>query len=575
MTKKQLLLVEDDRALAEPRHLAFRARGFRRAPHRRRRGSPAARRRESPDVILLDWMIEGILGHRGLPPASPPRRDRQRADHHAHRARRGERPDPRPRDRRRRLCHQAVQPARAGRPRRRGAAPGPARRWPASSSAYADVEMDVAAHRVRRGGRAGRARPDRVPAAPPFPRTSGPGLFARAAARFGLVARSRHRAAHRRRPCPPASQGAQRRRSGRTSSGPSARPAIRSTPKPERHPRTSSQNETIQSFSESRAALLEEGCQRRCRRPFHRGLLKCLPRSLALAGVALIATTVSTAGRSPHADACRRLVDRLSVRQDRRGARRPRQSGARHADHRIDRHRRRHEIVLRWRRRALPRHRECLAPDEGLGSQAVRRQRRRPRSPKSRSASTASRSRPRRARRSPTSRTRDIYLALAKTPFGKPNKAKTWKDVNGKLPALPIRVYGPPPTSGTRDALGELIMTAGCDSQPGDGRDQEEPTRPSSRRSAPACAKTARYIEAGENDNLIVQKLEANPGTVGIFGYSFLEENADLLKGLAINGVAPTYDTISCVQISGRPAALHLRQERPRRRDPGDPRLRR
>src|SRR4029434_4680213 len=57
---------------------------------------------------------------------------------------------------------------------------------------------------------------------------------------------------------------------------------------------------------------------------------------------------------------------------------------------------------------------------------------------------------------------RDIYLALAKTPFGKPNKAKTWKDVNGKLPAVPIRVYGPPPTSGTRDALGELIMTPPC-----------------------------------------------------------------------------------------------------------------
>src|SRR5438132_893150 len=57
--------------------------------------------------------------------------------------------------------------------------------------------------------------------------------------------------------------------------------------------------------------------------------------------------------------------------------------------------------------------------------------------------------------------------ALAKTPWGKPNRAKTWHDVNAKLPALPIRVYGPPPTSGTRDALGELIMTAGCDSNPG------------------------------------------------------------------------------------------------------------
>src|SRR5690349_20113344 len=63
--------------------------------------------------------------------------------------------------------------------------------------------------------------------------------------------------------------------------------------------------------------------------------------------------------------------------------------------------------------------------------------------------------------------TREIYMALAKTPWGKPNRAKTWHDVNAKLPNLPIRVYGPPPTSGTRDALGELIMTAGCDSNPG------------------------------------------------------------------------------------------------------------
>src|SRR3954468_10458220 len=62
---------------------------------------------------------------------------------------------------------------------------------------------------------------------------------------------------------------------------------------------------------------------------------------------------------------------------------------------------------------------------------------------------------------------RDLYLALAKTPFGRPNRAKTWHDVNAKLPNLPIRVYGPPPTSGTRDALGELVMTAGCDSNPG------------------------------------------------------------------------------------------------------------
>src|SRR3954454_13664766 len=134
--------------------------------------------------------------------------------------------------------------------------------------------------------------------------------------------------------------------------------------------------------------------------------------------------------------------------------------------------------------------------------------------------------------------TRDIYMALAKTPFGKPNRARTWRDVNGKLPNLPIRVYGPPPTSGTRDALGELIMTAGCESNSG----MAAVKKADENKYKAICTgmrEDGGYIEAGENDNLIVQKIEANPGTIGIFGYSYLEENAGRLKGLTINGVAP------------------------------------
>src|SRR5215212_7609828 len=126
--------------------------------------------------------------------------------------------------------------------------------------------------------------------------------------------------------------------------------------------------------------------------------------------------------------------------------------------------------------------------------------------------------------------TRDIYLALAKTPFGKPNRAKTWRDVNGKLPNLPIRVYGPPPTSGTRDALGELIMTAGCDTNPG----MAAVKKADENKYKAICTgmrEDGGYVEAGENDNLIVQKIEANPGTIGIFGYSYLEENANRVKG--------------------------------------------
>ena len=155
--------------------------------------------------------------------------------------------------------------------------------------------------------------------------------------------------------------------------------------------------------------------------------------------------------------------------------------------------------------------------------------------------------------------TRDVYLALAKTPFGKPNRAKTWKDVNAKLPALPIRVYGPPPTSGTRDAFGELVMTAGCDSNPGMAA-VKKANEAKYKAICTGMREDGAFIEAGENDNLIVQKLEANPGTVGIFGYSYLEENANLLKGIAINGVSPTYDSISSFKYPGaRPLYVYVK----------------
>ena len=155
--------------------------------------------------------------------------------------------------------------------------------------------------------------------------------------------------------------------------------------------------------------------------------------------------------------------------------------------------------------------------------------------------------------------TRDIYLALAKTPFGKPNRAKTWRDVNARLPALPIRVYGPPPTSGTRDALGELIMTAGCDSNPGMAA-LKKADETKYKAVCTGMREDGGYIEAGENDNLIVQKIEANPGTIGIFGYSYLEENANRVKGIPINGVSPTYQTISAFKYPGaRPLYIYIK----------------
>ncbi len=155
--------------------------------------------------------------------------------------------------------------------------------------------------------------------------------------------------------------------------------------------------------------------------------------------------------------------------------------------------------------------------------------------------------------------TREIYMALAKTPFGKPNRAKTWKDVNSKLPATPIRVYGPPPTSGTRDALGELIMTAGCETNAGMAALKKSDEK-KHKAICTGMREDGAFIEAGENDNLIVQKLEANPGTVGIFGYSYLEENADKLKGLSINAIAPTYDAISAFKYPGaRPLYVYVK----------------
>ena len=154
---------------------------------------------------------------------------------------------------------------------------------------------------------------------------------------------------------------------------------------------------------------------------------------------------------------------------------------------------------------------------------------------------------------------RDVYLALAKTPFGKPNRAKTWKDVNPKLPAIPIRVYGPPPTSGTRDSLHELMLVPGCNSN----KSMAALKKTDEKKYNAICTgirEDGAYIEAGENDNLIVQKLASNPNTLGFFGYSFLEENLSKLKGVAINGVQPGYESIATFKYPGaRPMFIYVK----------------
>lgn len=183
---------------------------------------------------------------------------------------------------------------------------------------------------------------------------------------------------------------------------------------------------------------------------------------------------------------------------------------------------------------------------------------------------------------------KDLYLALAaKVPGvdGKliDNPYKTWKDVNPTLPATKIEVLGPPPTSGTRDAFAELAMEGGAKSFADlkalkDAKDEGEIKSLMAKLGIPANAFNAKgekvfqavaqavredgpYIEAGENDNLIIQKLEANHHALGIFGFSFLDQNSDKVQGSIIEGVAPEFDTIADKSYSvSRPLFFYVKK---------------
>ncbi|MCZ8320293.1 MAG: substrate-binding domain-containing protein [Novosphingobium sp.] len=153
----------------------------------------------------------------------------------------------------------------------------------------------------------------------------------------------------------------------------------------------------------------------------------------------------------------------------------------------------------------------------------------------------------------------DVYKALAANPFGKPQTAKTWADVNPALPAIPILVYGPPSTSGTRDALKELILMKGCDTDPA-MKALKDSNKEEHEKVCTEVRNDGAYVDAGENDNLIVQKLEANPKALGVFGFSYLEENMDKLKGSPMNGVDPTYASIADFSYPGaRPLYIYVK----------------
>lgn len=139
---------------------------------------------------------------------------------------------------------------------------------------------------------------------------------------------------------------------------------------------------------------------------------------------------------------------------------------------------------------------------------------------------------------------RDVYLALAAEPFGGRQRTRTWRDVNPGLPDVRIEVIGPPPTSGTRDSFNELYMEAGCLTEPA----MQALKKSDEDRFKTICNKVREdgaYVEAGENDNLIVQKLASNPNAIGAFGFSFLDANLDTLRDVPVNGVQANYETIS------------------------------
>lgn len=145
---------------------------------------------------------------------------------------------------------------------------------------------------------------------------------------------------------------------------------------------------------------------------------------------------------------------------------------------------------------------------------------------------------------------RDLYAALAATPFGKPQTAQTWKDVNPALPAVKIRVLGPPPTSGTRDSLAELFLEKGCDTDPAMKALKES----DSDKHKDTCTKIREdgaFVEAGENDNLLVQKVATDPTALGVLGYSFLEENTDKVRAVELNGSLPSAETITGLSYPG------------------------
>ena len=156
---------------------------------------------------------------------------------------------------------------------------------------------------------------------------------------------------------------------------------------------------------------------------------------------------------------------------------------------------------------------------------------------------------------------REIYEAIAATPYGEINTKRRWNEINPALPDIPILVYGPPATSGTRDSLRELIMEPGCESSAHMRRLKEDEPQ----RFTQLCT-TIRadgvYVDSGEDDQRTVIQLVVNPGAIGIFGFGYLERESARLHGIAIDGVAPTAETIATHEYVGsRPLFIYVKAD--------------
>ncbi|MBP1152901.1 MULTISPECIES: PstS family phosphate ABC transporter substrate-binding protein [Methylocaldum] len=164
---------------------------------------------------------------------------------------------------------------------------------------------------------------------------------------------------------------------------------------------------------------------------------------------------------------------------------------------------------------------------------------------------------------------REVFLALAKKvpdPSCQEcdklvdNPYKTWNQINPALPNVKIEVLGPPPTSGTRDAFAELALEGGCQTFKWI-KAWKEKDEAQYKGICQTVREDGAYIEAGENDNLIVQKLNANPKALGIFGFSFLDQNGDKISAIPMDGIAPDYDTISAQQYPvSRPMFFYVKK---------------